>query len=124
MCPVVVTKAEYDRLQAAINKGRNRGNTYKLSQSHPEPRFLFLKYMKNGTIRVKRLMVKKTGSGTYWTEKIGRHKMSRVLKVRKRHKIIIELDRPEDLEPLLQQVLEHLEADPSEGVSYYWEVDD
>ena len=99
MCPVVVTKAEYDKLQAAIYKGRNRGNTYKLSQSHPEPRFLFLKYMKNGTIRVKRLMVKNSSRVCFLVRKPKNNNLE------KSDWVKLKLRQPVALPPLKTKVL-------------------
>ncbi len=118
--PITLTKKEYARLLAATDKNRNSSCKPKASQSKPKARYLYLRYTKDGGVRARRLVVRDKGLGTHCCEVVGHHKMSRVLKAVSRHALILELDRPEHLEVLIQQAFEYLGADPNSG-RWYWD---
>ena len=89
----------------------------------PEDRFVFLRFTTmDGEVRAKRLIIRDKGKGigARSGDVIGKHEKSRLLKSQCRNRIILELNRPEDLEPLIEQAFESLEASTNER-SWYWE---
>ena len=119
--PIVESREEYERFTAAMNK--KRGVSPQPKASKPELRYLYIRYKKNGGFRASRLTVRDKGLRTHHCEVVGDYKMSQVLKARNRHGLILELDKHEHLEVLIQQALEYLKADPDSEWEWYWDKD-
>lgn len=101
---------------------KKRGVSPQPKATKPEPRYLYIRYKKNGGFRARRLTVRDKGLRAHHCEVVGDYKMSQVLKARSRHGLILELDKPEHLEVLVECAFQYLGADP-DNRRWYWDDD-